>query len=92
MDRPIGPFRVSLGIKFKTNRLVLSIENYKVKQVLEILRTTCSKNRKSFTAIKAAVFIGNIVACTHVCPWLRWSLHHLVEALKNLLRANSKRL
>ena len=92
VDRPVGPSRVSLGIKFKTNRLVLSIEDYKVERVLEILRTTWSKNRKAFTAIQAAVLIGNIVACTQVCPWLRWSLHHLVEALKNLLRANSKRL
>ena len=92
VDRPVGPMRVSLGIKFKTPRLVISIEDYKVQRFLELLQSTWAEKRKSFTAIDAAILKGNAVACTQVCPWLRWSLHHLVEALKSLLQRNAKRL
>ena len=68
VDRPVGPMRVSLGIKFKTPRLVISIEDYKVQRFLERLQSTWAEKRKAFTAIDAAILIVNAVACTQVCP------------------------
>ena len=55
VDRSVGPMRVSLGIKFATPRLVISIEDYKVQRFLKILQSTWAEKRKSFTAIDAAI-------------------------------------
>ena len=51
-----------------------------------------TKIEKVFTAIDATRLIGNVLACTQVCQWLRWSLHHLVAELKQLLCRNMARL
>ena len=36
--------------------------------------------------------IGNIISCLKVCGWLRWSLHHLLAVLTELLKKNRNRL
>ena len=91
-DQPVGPERVSLGIKFINPTLEITVEDYKVEWLLEILNAEWGKGRKSFDALMAAVLVGNVVLATQTCPWLRWSLHHIIEALKILIRKNYNRL
>jgi hypothetical protein len=92
VDRPIGTQRIALGILFLTKKLELTLEDYKVLRLLDIIKDVWALKRKGFTAIDAARLIGNVIACVQVCPWLQWCLHHLMEELKNLLRSNAKRL
>ena len=37
VERPVGPKRVSIGIKFKNIRCVISITDYKIKRLLLII-------------------------------------------------------
>ena len=92
VDRAICIKRVALGILFLTKTLELTIEDYKVQRLLDIIQDVWALKRKSFTAIDAARLIGNVISCVQVCPWMQWCLHHLMEELKNLLRTNAKRL
>ena len=48
-DRPVGPERVSLGIKFINPTLEITVEDYKVEQLLEILNTEWGKGEKALT-------------------------------------------
>ena len=74
-----------------TEHLLITIEDYKIHRLRFILNEVW-KSRQSFTAINAARLMGNVLAYSQVCQWLRWSMHHLVEELKNLIRRNAKRL
>lgn len=40
----------------------------------------------------AAVLVGNVVSATQTCPWLRWSLHHIIKALKILIGKNYNKM
>ena len=85
-NRPVSPRRISLGIKFDNVLLVVTMEDYKIDQLWILLNATWGVKRKSFTVREAAVLIGNIISCLKVCGCLRWSLHHLLAALTELLK------
>ena len=38
------------------------------------------------------MLIGNVFAATLTCAWLRWSLHQLIGAMKDLIKRNYHRL
>ena len=63
------------------------VGNYKVERLLELLNTDWSKGRRIFQAL-AAVLIGNVYAATLTYTWLRWSLHQLIGAMKELIKHN----
>ena len=94
VDRAIGLEQVFLGILFNTKRLEKSIEKYKVERLLHIINTTWNPARKTFTVLDldAARLVGNVLVCSVVCPWLRWSFQNLIQAIKKLLHSNMKRL
>jgi hypothetical protein len=91
-DRPVAPQRVALGALIDTSTLTVSLEDYKVERLVAILNDTWNRQRKMFTVIDAAVLVGNVIAASFFCGWLRWSMHHLMEALKEQLKKNGKRL
>ena len=88
VDRAVGPDRLSLGVEFLNYNLEMTIDDYKVERLLELLNTEWSSGRKSFTVLAAAVLIGNVYAATLMYTWLCWTLHQLITAIKVLIRAN----
>ena len=87
-DRAVGPDCLSLGVKFLNCHLEMTINDYKVKRLLELLNTEWSSGRKDFTALAVAVLIGNVYAATSTSTWLRWTLHQLIAVMKVLIRTN----
>ena len=87
-DRVVGPNRLSLGVKFLNYHLEMTVNNNQVEQLLELLNTGWSSGRTGFTALAAAVLIGNIYADTLTCTWLSWTLYQLIAAMKVLIRTN----
>ena len=88
----MGPDRLSLGVEFLNRNLEMTVDNYKVARLLELLNTEWSSGCKCFTALAAAVLISNVYAATLTCTWLRWTLHQLIAAMKVLIRKNYHRL
>ena len=91
-DRAVGLDRLSLGVEFLNCHLEMTVDDYKVERLLELLNTEWSAERKSFTVLTAAVHIRDVYAATLTCTWLRWSLHQLIGATKVLIRANYHQL
>ena len=91
-DRAVGPDRLSLGVEFLYHNLEMTVDNYKVAQLLELLNTEWSSGRKYFTALAAAVLTNNVYTATLTYTWLRWTLHQLIAAMKVLIRTNYYRL
>ena len=91
-DQAVGPNRLSLSVEFLNRNLEMIVDNYKVARLLKLLNTEWSSGRKCFTALAAAVLIGNVYAATLTCTWLRWTLHQLIAAMKVLIRTNYYRL
>jgi hypothetical protein len=89
-DRPVAPQCVALGALIDTSMLTVSLEDYKVKRLVAILNDTWNRQRKMLRVIDAAVLVGNMIAASFFCGWLRWSMHHLMEALKEQLKKNGK--
>jgi hypothetical protein len=89
-DRSVAPQRVVLGALIDTSTLTVSLEDYKVKWLVAILNNTWNCQRKLFRVIDAAVLVGNVIAALFFCGCLRWSMHHLMETLKEQLRKNGK--
>ena len=87
-DRAVGPIRDSLGVQFLNRHLEITVEDYKVERLLELLNSAWLGDIKGFTALQAAVLIGNIYAVTLTCAWLNWSCHHLIGAMKRQIRKN----
>ena len=85
VDRAVGPDRLSLGVEFLNRNLEMTVNNYKVECLLELLNIEWSSGRKSFTVLAAAVLIGNVYTATLTCTWLRWTLHQLIAAMKVLI-------
>ena len=91
-DRAVGPIRDSLGVQFLNRKLEITVEDYKVEWLLELLNSAWLGNIKGSTALVAAVLIGNIYAVTLTCAWLNWSCHHLIGAMKRQIRKNYESL
>ena len=47
-DRAVGPIRDSLGVKFLNRNLEITVENYKVERLLELLNSAWLGNINSF--------------------------------------------
>ena len=92
VGRAVGPVCLSLGVKFLNKDLCMTIDDYKIEHLLCLLNTEWSRGRRCFQALLAAVLIGNVYEATLTCAWLRWSLHQLIVALKDLIRRNYHRL
>lgn len=45
----------------------MTIDNYKVEQLLELLTIKWSKGRKDFIALMVAMLIGNVYTVTLIC-------------------------
>ena len=88
VGRAVGPVRLSLGVEFLNKGLGMTVDDYKVARLLCLLNTELSTGRKCFQALPAAVLIGNVYAATLTCTWLRWSLHQLIGAMKELIKRN----
>ena len=89
VERLIGIRRVALGILFDSKRMIITVERIKVERLYQLLRDSSNQGRRSFTCTDAAKLIGNIIAIVPVCPWLQWSLLHLMHEFKRLLQKKS---
>ena len=87
-DCAVGPIRDSLGVQFLNRNSEMTVENYKVERLLELLNSAWLGDIKCFTALVAAVLIGNMYAVTQTCAWLNWSCHHKIGAMKQQIRKN----
>ena len=67
-ERPVAPTRVSLGIRFKNVRLILTTEDYKVLRLINIIDTQWNFGIKRFKLLTAAKLIRNVIAATVTCP------------------------
>ena len=92
VGRAVGPVCLSLGVEFLNKDLGMIVADYKVERLLCLLNTEWSRGRKSFQVLPAAVLIGNVYAATLTFMWLRWSLHQLIEAMKELIKRNYHQL
>ena len=92
MGRAVGPVCLSLGVEFLNKDLGMTVDDYKVVRLLCLLNTEWSRGRKGFQALPAAVLIDNVFAAILTCAWLRWSLHQLIGAMKDLIKRNYNRL
>ena len=90
VERLIGVVRVALGIKFDSRRMIITVEHRKVERIKKILTNTWNTKRKKIVCLDAAKLIGNIIAVVPVCPWLQWSMLHLMAEFIRLLRKNHK--
>lgn len=88
----MGPVCLSLGVEFLNKDLGMTVDDYKVERLLCLLNTEWSRGRRRFQALPAAVLIGNVFPVTLTCAWLRWSLHQLIGAMKDLIKRNYHRL
>ena len=61
-------------------------------RLLELLNSAWLGDIKGFTALMAAVLIGNVYAVTQMCAWLNWSCHHIIGAMKNQIKKIMKKL
>ena len=91
-DRAVGPIRDSLGVQSLNRKLEITVEDYKVERLLELLNSAWLSNIKGFTALAAAVLIGNIYTVTLTCAWLNWSCYHLIGTMKRQIRKNNESL
>ena len=91
-DCAVGPIRDSLGVRFLNRHLEMTVEDYKVARLLELLNSSWLGGINSFTALMAAVLIGNVYAVTQTCAWLNWSCHRLIGAMKKQIRKNYEKL
>ena len=91
-NRAVGPIRDSLGVQFLNRKLELTVGDYKVERLLELLNSAWLGDIKGFTALASAVLISNIYAVTLTCAWLNWSCHHLISAMKQQICKNYKSL
>ena len=66
----------------------MTVDNYKIECLLELLNTDLSKRKRSFTALAAVVLISNVYAAPLKCTWLWWLLHQLIGAMKKLIKCN----
>ena len=64
IDRTVGPIRDSLGFRFLNRHLEMTIKDYKVARLLELLNSAWLGDIKGFTALMAAVLIGNMYTVT----------------------------
>ena len=92
VGRAVGPVRLSLGIEFLNRDLSMTVDDYKVARLLELLNTDYSRGGRSSQALLATVIIGNVYTATLTCSWLRWSLRLLIGAMKELIKRNFHRL
>ena len=60
----VGPDILSLGVEFLNRHLEMTVDDYKVECLLELLNTEWSAGKKSFTVLTEAVLIGNVYAAT----------------------------
>jgi hypothetical protein len=51
-----------------------------------------SAGRKIFTPREGAKLIGTVISLAVVCPWLKWSYHHLGDQMNKQLRKNYERI
>ena len=92
VGRVVGPVCLSLGVEFLNKDLGMTVDDYKVVRLLCLLNTEWSRRRKRFQALPAAVLIVNVFVATLTCAWLRWSLHQLIGAMKDLIKRNYNHL
>ena len=71
VDRAVEPDFLSLGVKFLDRHIEMTVNDYKVEQLRELLNTEWSAGRKSFTILTAAVLISSVYVATLTCTWLR---------------------
>ena len=71
VDRAVGPEHLSLGFEFLNRNLEMTVDDYKVARLLELLNTEWSTDRKGFTTIIATVLISTVYVATITCTWLR---------------------
>ena len=91
-ERPVGPYRVSLGTDFINTRLSIGQQDHKVERLKELIESSWNKGIKRFLPIAAAKLIGNVINAAQHANWLRWSLHHIIHEMKTLLRKIHYRL
>ena len=70
VDRAVGPERLSLGVEFLNYNLEMTVVDYKISRLLELLNTEWSTGCKGCTAITDTVLIGKMYAATIICTWL----------------------
>ena len=70
VGRAVGPVRLSLGVEFLNRDLSMTVDDYKVVPLLELLNTEWSRDRKNFQELAAVVLIGNVYTATLTCSWL----------------------
>ena len=93
IGRAVGYICLSLGKEFLNQELGMTVDNYKIEHLLELLITDWSKGRRSFQVLAAAaVLIGNVYAVILSYTWLQWSLRQLIEAMEELTKRNYHRL
>ena len=88
VDRAVRPERLSLGVKFLNRNSEMTVDDYEVAHLLELLNTEWSIGQKGFTTIMAAVFISNVYTAIITCTWLKCPLHHLIHAMKISIHNN----
>ena len=92
VGRAVGPVCLRLRVEFLNKDFGMPVDDYKIARLLCLLNTEWSRGRKRLQALPAAVLIGNVFAATLTYAWLRWSLHQLIGAMKDLIKRNYNRL
>jgi hypothetical protein len=87
-DRPVNPFRDSLGLAIDGDRMEVTIPAKQLDRLFDILMRHWTPKRKHFMARAAAQLIGNLLSCIQGCHWLQLSITHLQQALRDALRNN----
>ena len=59
------------SVLFLNCHLEMTVNDYKVKRLLELLNTEWSAGRISSMVLTGAVLIGNVYTATLICTWLR---------------------
>jgi hypothetical protein len=64
----------------------------KVERFLKLLNTVWGIGRKTFTPQEGAKLMDTVILLAVVCPWLKWSYHHLGDQMNKQLRKNYERI
>ena len=59
-DCEVGPIWDSLGVRFLNRKLEMTVKDYKMERLLELLNTAWGSGVKGFTAFMIVVLIGNV--------------------------------
>jgi hypothetical protein len=88
----VGYLRIQIGFEINTRDLVVALPTQKEAATYKLLQSTWGKHRRQFNLREAADLCGNMAHNCRICPWGKYHVIALYDALRRALDSAKRKI